>query len=418
MFFKKYSTGIYLAVAAVVFVTLLAVYNPRTLSATGADSTSFDQKNQTGTNQPLPDLNQDLADRRVVLELSFGDSLADLFEEAGMTDDEAYDVAMSLSEILDMRRIKTGQQVEVLFKESTGPGEVRIPVQFDKTVVARNQNGSWKSEEIWKEFHAVPVVAHATVDSSLYQAAKDAGIPISVMMDAISLFSFEVDFQRDIQSGEEITLLYEKLIDDSGEQIATGKLLFARLELADYEVNAWRYEKLDGDVGYYEADGASVRKALLKTPVNGARISSGFGLRNHPILGYTSVHRGMDFAVAWGTPVFAAGDGTVIIAGWHNEYGWRVKVRHGNFYDTMYAHFSSIADGIKPGVKVKQGTVVGYVGSTGMSTGPHCHYEVHYYGSPVNPATLKFPPGHSLDVRDLELFQLDVAALQATYNLD
>ena len=195
-------------------------------------------------------------------------------------------------------------------------------------------------------------------------------------------------------------------------------MLYARLELESSEVNAWLYERLDGEADYYEADGSSVRKALLKTPVDGARISSGFGLRNHPILGYTALHRGVDFAVATGTPVVAAGDGTVTIAGWHDQYGWRVKLHHGNSYDTMYAHFSSIARGIVPGVKVKQGQVVGYVGSTGTSTGPHCHYEVHYYGSPVNPATLKFPPGHSLNDDDLRLFQLDLAALAAEYNLD
>ena len=285
-------------------------------------------------------------------------------------------------------------------------------------MVARHTDGIWESAEEWQYFDTVTVVAAATVESSLYQTAVDSGIPLSVMMEAIDLFSFEVDFQRDIQSGEEITLLYERLVDEDGALAATGNLLYARLQLNDGDlVDAWRYQKPDGDVGYYEPDGSSVRKALLKTPVSGARISSGFGLRHHPILGYTALHRGMDFAVPSGTPVFASGDGTVSIAGWHDQYGWRVKIRHGNHYETMYAHFSSIARGIRPGVKVSQGQVVGYVGSTGMSTGPHCHYEVHYYGSPVNPATLKFPPGHSLKDADLELFRMDVQALKAAFSL-
>ncbi len=414
---RRNITGIALAAALVAVVVLLvAVDIPGSLSAAGNDPAGFDRAGGEGA--PGEVIEQSLSDRSVTLELDRGDNLADLFEKAGMTDREAYDVSMSLSDVLDMTRIQEGQEVEVTFKGSSGPELVRIPVQYNKTIVARNENGSWRSSREWKYFNTVTTVARATVDSSLFQAAKDGGIPLSVMMEAIELFSFEVDFQRDIQSGEEITLLYEQLIDENGELAATGNLLYARLKLADRSVNAWRYERLDGDVGYYELDGASVRKALLKTPVNGARITSSFGYRTHPILGYTGLHRGMDFAVPTGTPVFAAGDGVVTIAGWHNDYGWRVKLSHGNHYDTMYAHFSSIAAGIRPGVRVKQGQVVGYVGSTGMSTGPHCHYEVHYYGSPVNPATLKFPPGHSLKDQDLELFQMDVAALKAEFSLD
>ena len=412
---RRHITSIAFAVAAAAAAALVAVFLPRDLFATGLDPVSGDR---TGTESAADVMERALLDHVVVLELRRGSSLADLFEDAGMTSREAYEVSMSLSEVLDMRRLQVGQKVEVMFKGSSGPGEVRIPIRFNKTVIARNSSGVWESAEEWKYFDTVTVVARATVESSLYQAAKDSDIPLSVMMEAIDLFSFEVDFQRDIQSGEEIMLLYERLIDDNGDLAATGDLLYAGLVLTDgSRVDAWRYEKQDGDVGYYEPDGSSVRKALLKTPVSGARISSGFGLRHHPILGYTALHQGMDFAVPAGTPVFASGDGTVSIAGWHDQYGWRVKIRHGNHYETMYAHFSSIARGIRSGVKVKQGQVVGYVGSTGMSTGPHCHYEVHYYGRPVNPATLKFPPGHSLKEENLDLFKMDVQALKAEFSL-
>jgi murein DD-endopeptidase MepM/ murein hydrolase activator NlpD len=214
-----------------------------------------------------------------------------------------------------------------------------------------------------------------------------------------------------------VVLFYEKLFDESGDFLAAGELLYARLDLEDRFAEAWRYERLDGTVEYYEVGGDSVRKSLLKTPVDGARISSGFGYRNIPILGFSGLHRGMDFAVAAGTPVMASGEGTVITAGWHDQYGYRVKIRHPNHYDTMYAHFSSIASGIKTGVRVKQGQTVGYVGSTGNSTGPHCHYEVLYYGSPVNPAELKFPPGHKLETEDMRLFDLEREALIAEFNL-
>ncbi len=408
--------GITFAAASLVVILLSIFLLPEKLSASGSDSAvDAEGCRDDGTKDVME---QALADRVVRLKLKRGSSLADLLVQAGMSGREAYDVSVSLSEVMDMTHIQEGQEVEVLFRSSAGPKEVRIPVQYDKTVVANYREGLWETAEEWKYFETVPSLVHATVESSLYQAAKDEKIPLSVMMEAISLFSFEVDFQRDIQSGEEITLLYERLVDENGETAATGKLLYAALKLNDGdEVKAWRYERLDGEEGYYEYGGDSVRKALLKTPVDGGRISSGFGLRRHPILGYTALHRGIDFAVPSGTPVYAAGDGTVTIAGWHDQYGWRVKVRHGNFYDTMYAHFSAIAKGIVPGVKVKQGQVVGYVGSTGTSTGPHCHYEVHYYGQPVNPATLKFPPGHKLEDADLLLFQADVKALKAEFGL-
>ncbi len=267
------------------------------------------------------------------------------------------------------------------------------------------------------EFETRTILKRTQVESSLYGAAKDAGIPLSVMMEAIGLFGFQVDFQRDIHRGNEVTLLYEILVDDDGETVAAGELIYARLDLNSRSEEAWRYENLEGKADYYENDGTSVRKALLKTPVDGGRLTSGFGYRKHPILGFTALHRGVDFAVPTGTPVMAAGDGRIIRSGWHDQYGNHVLIRHANHYDTLYAHFSSIASGMVAGKEVTQGTVVGYVGSTGMSTGPHCHYEVRYYGSPVNPAELKFPPSHKLSPEDDRLFELERAALMSEFDL-
>ncbi len=355
--------------------------------------------------------------RLTVLKLPFGSSLGSLLDEAGFTPLAAGEVSEALSGLVDLTRLKAGQEVEILASSSGAPLELRIPLQPGSSVTASVSEGRWRARKETVPLHAVPVLVRCRVGSSLYQTALDAGIPLAVMMQAIDLFSFEVDFQRDIQSGEKLTLLYEELADAGGKVLAPGEVIFAALEVAGERVEAWRYESAGGKTDYYGEDGSSVRKSLLKTPVSGARISSGFGYRNHPILGYTALHRGVDFAVASGTPVFAAGDGRVVIAGWHKSYGYRVKLRHANHYDTMYAHFSSIARGIVPGVQVKQGQVVGYVGSTGMSTGPHCHYEVHYYGSPVNPATLKFPPRHNLEAGELRLFTLERQALKAGFGL-
>ncbi len=416
---RRYPTAVYLAFSMLCLFIVLLVYPKNRLPDKAAVSPSQSAEQslaESRETETFPNAKAEILSQTEVT-VRRGSSLGDALAEAGLSGNESLQVCNALKPVLDLTRIPAGQTLQVSLNSSGNPVQVDIPILFDKKVTASLKNGAWEARQIITPLHPVPVLVHCTVNTSLYQAAVDAGIPLSVMMEAIGLFSFEVDFQRDIQSGENITLLYEKLLDPEGKELSTGKLLFACLELEERSIEAWYYQTLEGRADYYGADGTSVRKALLKTPVNGARISSGFGYRNHPILGYTALHRGVDFAVAMGTPVMAAGDGTVVIAGWHKSYGNRVKVRHANHYDTMYAHFSSIARGIVPGVKVKQGQVVGYVGSTGMSTGPHCHFEVHYYGSPVNPATLKFPPRHSLEAEDLRLFQLEIDALKAEYGI-
>ena len=355
--------------------------------------------------------------RSVEVSLRRGQTLSSLFVESGLSGQESFDVSESLASVMDMRRIKDGQEVKIFFDPDNVASEVQLPVHYDKTVTALRMNKRWESRESVIDINRVPTQARIIVKSSLYQAAKDAGVPLSVMMDAIALFSFDTDLQRDIHAGDPVLLIYERIIDDKGKLLAAGELLFARLETWKGQTDAWRYEGMDGQIDYYEENGESVRKALLKTPVNGASISSGFGYRHHPILGYTALHRGVDFAVRTGTPVMAAGDGTVVAAGRHDQYGNYVKIRHANHYETLYAHFSSIAQGIKVGMDINQGEVVGYVGSTGMSTGPHCHYEVRYYGSPVDPSELKFPPRHHLEGEDFQQFKRQRSALASVYGL-
>ncbi|MCG8453978.1 MAG: M23 family metallopeptidase [Spirochaetales bacterium] len=367
----------------------------------------------------VPVSNEEDGEGRVIRRvLRFGQSVAGLLEGGGFSPGEAAEAVVALGGIMDMRRVPAGREFLITQDEAGKPVMVHISVRYDSNAVLRLTQEGWQAEEENIDVYPVPIVVRAEVVSSLYQAAVDSGIPLSVMMQAIDLFSFEVDFQRDIQPGNRIVLLYERILDASGEFLAAGDLLYARLEVNQQRVEAWRHESLDGLVDYYEDSGDSVRKALLKTPVDGARISSGFGMRRHPILGYTALHRGIDFAVPTGTPVKAAGVGTVVQAGWHDQYGWRVKLRHANHYETLYAHFTRIAPGIRPGVPVTQGQIVGYVGSTGMSTGPHCHYEVRYYGRPVNPASLKFPPGHQLEGDDERLLTLEIQALKSEFDLD
>ena len=415
---QRFTIRYYLLISVFIILTATLIYSPLRVSADVSQLSSDSLKTavftELGTN--LIDLGSDTYTDSS-LSLARGQFLSDLLQDTGISSLEAFDITDSLGGIIDMRRIQEGQIVTLRQTSGGRIQEVSLPVSFDRTVTARRTSQGWQSSELLTDIYPVPTVVTARVESSLFQAAEDSGIPLSIMMEAIGLFSFEVDFQRDIQPGNIVVLLYEKLQNKEGETMAAGELLYAGMELDDRNVEAWRYERLDGTVEYYEESGDSVRKALLKTPVDGARISSGFGFRNIPALGFSGLHRGIDFAVRIGTPVMVAGDGEVIIAGWHKLYGYRVMVRHVNHYDTMYAHFSRIAPGIRPGVQVEQGQIIGYSGNTGNSTGPHCHYEVHYYGEPVNPSALKFPPGHKLESEDMNLFTLERRALIAEFNL-
>jgi len=415
---QRFTIRYYLLISVFVILVATLVYTPLNVSADVSPVVSEKLPPDVLADFESPET--DLGSESVTdssLSLARGQSLSDLLQATGISGREAFDITDSLGSIIDMKHVQAGQEVNL--RKSSGGRilQVSLPVNFEKTVTARWTGYEWESEEELTDIHKVPTVVSTRVESSLFQAAKDSEIPLSIMMEAIGLFSFGVDFQRDIQPGNRVVLLYEQLRNNRGDTVAAGELLYARLELNERNVEAWRYVRLDGTVEYYEVSGDSVRKALLKTPVDGARISSGFGYRNIPVLGFSGLHRGIDFAVPIGTPVMVAGDGEVIIAGWHKLYGYRVMVRHANHYDTMYAHFSRIAPGIVPGVRVKQGQVIGYSGNTGNSTGPHCHYEVHYYGKPVNPATLKFPPGHKLEAEDMRLFSFEINALETEFNL-
>jgi len=354
---------------------------------------------------------------KAVLRLARGESLSGLLLSVGYSAVAVFDAVDSLSQMLDMRKIAAGQKVLV---KSSGNGrmeEIELKTNFDRTVKTKYDGNFWQVEEDIMDTYPVPTVSVATIESSLFETARNNGVPSSVVMEAIGLFSFDVDFQRDIKPGNRLTILYEKIYNHDDEYLTAGDLIYARLEGDEKDVDFWQYTRLDGEIDYYESDGKSVKKTLLKTPVDGARISSGFGYRKIPVLNFDGMHYGIDFAVRSGTPVMAAGDGKVLIAGWHNSYGLRVKLSHVNHYDTMYAHLSKIASGIYAGAQVSQGQVIGYVGSTGVSTGPHCHYEVHSYGTPIDPVKLQFPPEHWLDSEDIAVLNSKIDTLSSRFRL-
>jgi murein DD-endopeptidase MepM/ murein hydrolase activator NlpD len=240
--------------------------------------------------------------------------------------------------------------------------------------------------------------------SNLYDAAVNAQLPIPVLMDLIRLFSFDVDFQREIQPGDAFEVMYDELRDDRGEIVRSDHIRYAAMILGGKRLEYFRHEPASGRPGYYGPDGQSVRKTLMRTPIDGARLSSRYGRRRHPVSGYTKMHRGVDFAAPRGVPIMAAGDGVIEKIGRWNAYGKYVRIRHNGTFKTAYAHMHRFAKGMRRGRRVKQGEIIGYVGSTGRSTGPHLHYEVLRNGRQTNPMKVKLPSGMRLKGKALKNF--------------
>ena len=271
--------------------------------------------------------------------------------------------------------------------------------------IRKSQNNFIINENIL-QLYKKEVVVKNTIKNNLYSSAIDVGIEPNIIIEFARIFGFEVDFQRDIRKGDWFEILYEKFKDDNNKVRDTGKIIYASMFVNGEEINLYnfKYNKVED---HYDISGKSITKSLMKTPINGARLSSSFGMRKHPILGYNKMHRGTDFAAPSGTPIMASGSGTVTRARWCGGGGNCVKIKHNSTYETIYAHMKSFAKGIREGKKVKQGQIIGYVGSTGLSTGPHLHYEVVVNGKKVNSQKLKLPSGKILKGDERKQFELD-----------
>lgn len=285
---------------------------------------------------------------------------------------------------------------------------------FDQHVQVANVGGDFMVKAVPIKVISAPARVEGEVGGSLYVAARKLGVPASVINQYVKALSFSVDFAREVAASDRFSLVYEREVAETGEE-KSGRLLYANLERSgkrkDVELT-WFEPK--GERGqFFHPDGASIQKLLMRTPVDGARISSRFGTRRHPVLGYTRMHKGMDFAAPTGTPIMAAGSGTVVFAGRHGGYGNYIKIRHANGYETAYAHMKGFKSGIRRGVKVAQGEVIGYVGSTGLSSGPHLHYEIYKGGKAINPASSAIPTGSSLRGSELAQFKAEVQKFRA-----
>ncbi|MFO0998420.1 MAG: M23 family metallopeptidase [Alphaproteobacteria bacterium] len=343
-----------------------------------------------------------------------GDTILDILLAGGASPNEAHEAIAALKPHYDPRKLKPGQELTMRF----APDESRkdrlrgivVPVSFREDVsIERSEDGTFAANSIEKPVQFQVAYAGARIESSLYEAGLEQGVPAALMAELFKLYSYDVDFQREIQPGDDFEILFERYVDNTDQPVHTGAIAYAQLTLSGKRIRLFRFTPQQGEADYFNEKGESVKKALLRTPVDGARLSSRFGQRLHPILGYTTMHRGVDFAAPEGTPVMAAGAGTVEMAGSNAGYGNYVRLRHTSVYATAYAHLSGIARGVRHGVHVAQGQVIGYIGTTGLSTGPHLHYEVLFGGTQINPTAIKMPSGRKLEGQELARFRSQVA---------
>ena len=295
--------------------------------------------------------------------------------------------------------IYSGRKLNLITKKLENGSNTIINLVYPISNTASIEIRKFKNDFIVKEnilqLYKKEVVIKNVIKNNLYSSAVDSGVEPNIIVEFARIFGFEVDFQRDIRKGDWFEIFYEKFEDDNNKVRDTGKIIYASMFVNGEEINLYNF-KYNNEEEYYDIKGKSITKSLMKTPINGARLSSSFGMRKHPILGYNKMHRGTDFAAPSGTPIMASGSGTVTRARWCGGGGNCVKIKHNSTYETIYAHMKSFAKGIKEGRKVKQGQIIGYVGSTGLSTGPHLHYEVIVNGKKVNSQRLKLPSGKVL----------------------
>ena len=345
--------------------------------------------------------------KKIEHKISKGETFQSILERYSVNSSEIEEIKKKLKKKTNLNKLNTDQKISFTIDQTNNQIKEFIfqisttkKIFLTKNLEATEFNQKIIATKLDKDI----IYKENIIQQSLYRSAVNKKIPVNVIIEFARIYGFQVDFQRDIRKKDTFQIMYEVFVDEKGKIIETGNILFANLKLSGQN-NALYYFDKKGSEGHYDKNGKSVKKALMKTPINGARLSSPFGMRKHPIDGFNKMHKGTDFAAPMGTPIMASGDGVIKKAGWCGGGGNCVVIKHNSTYQTVYAHMSKFAVGIKSGVRVKQGQTIGYVGSTGKSTGPHLHYEVIVNGKKINSQTLKLPSGKILKNQERILFE-------------
>jgi len=350
------------------------------------------------------------------------ETLSDLVKRLDLPGNEGHQALYSLtrSELLNARRVRPGLEVKA-HVEGDSLNALSVDLEPGRRLMAKKMpDGEFKAFALDSQLIPTPYIVKGSIETSLYQDAQQLGAEDQQVVDFAQVFAYDLDFQREVHPGDEFEMVFDVLMDERGNVIRRGDVLYASLNGKAVSKSFYRFTTPDEKItDYFQANGESSTKFLMKTPINGARLSSRFGKRRHPISGYTRLHKGTDFAAPTGTPIYAAGNGVVERASRYGGYGHYVRIRHQKGYKTAYAHMSRYGRGIRSGRTVRQGQIIGYVGSTGASTGPHLHYEVYKNGKPVDAMRLKLPTGRKLamDPEIFEVFEVErdrIDAIRAT----
>ena len=372
------------------------------------------QNINTSKNETLDTSEKDTSEIKIAYtfkqkyEMQGGETFTQILRKTELNDNEIQEIIKLTKEKVDLNKLNIGTRIETLSSIENDnlfiQNIIIYPNKESEVFIFRNNNNfEIKSSQL----KLYPELAYQEVEiqNSIFESLTNVNTPESIIMEFVQLFSFDIDFQREIRHGNKIRIFYRKFNDEKQNFVKSGSIYFAEIQLHNHSYELYRFENENEKlVGYFDSNGKSATKALMKTPINGARLSSGYGMRKHPILGYNKKHQGVDFAAPIGTPIMAAGTGHIEFVGNNGGAGKYIRIKHLNGYKTAYAHLSKYASGINKNVKVNQGQTIGYVGSTGLSTGPHLHYEVWFNGKRINPMTMKLPSGKKLENNDLEVF--------------
>ncbi len=355
-----------------------------------------------------------------IVELGQGRTLARMLLDAAIPSDQATAAATALQKVYDHRKLKSGQEFTLSITR-LGEQYTLTALTFEASVtkeitISRAEDGTYTAQAKDMPIERRRMAVQGVIRGSLYGAGDAAGVPRAIMASLIRAYAHEIDFQRDIRAGDKFEVLYDQPMAQNGTAVGQGVIIYAALIIGNKTHPLYRVTFGDGEVDYFNERGQSVKRSLLRTPLESARVTSGFGVRRHPILGYSKMHKGTDFGAPTGTPIYAAGSGTVEMAQWNGSYGRYIKLRHTGSTFTAYGHMSRFAKGIQPGARVKQGDVIGFVGSTGRSTGPHLHYEVIVSGQQVNPLKVSMPTGRVLTGKTLEQFKKGQASIRSEFS--